>query len=363
MINFYEPIISKNDIEMVQKTIKSKMISGNNPIVIEFEKLLTKFLGVKYVAVCSSGTAALHLALLANNIGKNDEVIMPSFSYIATANAVKYTGAKAVFVDVDKNTWQIDHNLIESKISNKTKAILPVHLYGGVPDLKNLNKIAKKYNLKIIHDAAESLGAEYLGIKTGSQGNASIFSFFPNKIITTGEGGMVSTNNKIIYEKVIKLRSQGLKGNIEYVHDEIGFNYRMTAISAALGISQLSAISKKLIIREEQHQYYKEELNNFVEFQNNLPEVKSSYWLTVVKLSSSKSRNNLKTYLKEKGIETRNSFFPLHLQPVEKNTTNYNLPITEDLSKKTLCLPSSPILRKSDLDYIIKNIKYFINKK
>jgi len=363
MINFYEPIISNKDVKSVEKVIQKKMISGNNIIVSDFEEALAKFLDVKYVSVCSSGTSALHLALLALNLKQDDEVIMPSFSYIATSNSVKYVGAKPIYVDIDPETWQLDHNLIKSSITNKTKAIMPVHLYGGIPNIKEINQVAKEYNISLIHDAAESLGSKYLDKSSGALKDVSIFSFFPNKIITTGEGGMVSTNKKFIYEKVRKLRSQGLAGREEYVHDEIGYNYRMTALSAALGMSQLSEINNKLLIRKEQHEYYKEKLRDYVCFQKNLKEVDSSNWLTVLKLKNYKERIGLKKHLNNLKIETRNSFYPLHKQPVEKKIKKPQLSITEDISNKTLCIPSSPALKKNEVDFIIKSIKYFFQNK
>ena len=189
MIYLYDPDINSEDIKNVNRALNKKWLSGNSPIVKEFENKLADFLGVKYVSTCSSGTSGLHLALLELGIKAEDEVIMPSLSYIATANSVKYVGAKPVFVDVDYQTWQLDPYKIEAKINSKTKAIMPVHLYGGVPNLNEISKIAKKFNLKIIHDSAEALGSKFDSKYSTNFKDASVISFFPNKIMTTGEGG------------------------------------------------------------------------------------------------------------------------------------------------------------------------------
>ena len=362
MIYLYDPEITKEDIRNVNKALNKKWLSGNSPIVKEFEEKLARYLGVKYVSSCSSGTAGLHLALLGLDIKSEDEVIMPSLSYIATANSVKYVGAKPVFVDVNHDTWQLDTSKIEEKITEKTKAIMPVHLYGGVPDLNKISKIAKKYNLRVIHDAAEALGSKFNNKNSTNFKDVSVVSFFPNKIMTTGEGGAVITNNKKIYSLVENLKSQGLKDNTEYLHSHIGFNYRMNALSSALGISQIKRIKKNISLKEDLYKNYKKELEplgfQFQKFENKST---SSFWLISVLVPKNISKNNLKQHLYKNTIETRNIFYPLHKQPpyISKFNT-HELNISEKISKYGLSLPSSPTLKESEFNKIIKTIKNFV---
>lgn len=361
MIYLYDPDINSEDIKNVNRALNKKWLSGNSPIVKEFENKLADFLGVKYVSTCSSGTAGLHLALLGLGIKAEDEVIMPSLSYIATANSVKYVGAKPVFVDVDYQTWQLDPYKIEAKINSKTKAIMPVHLYGGVPNLNEISKIAKKFNLKIIHDSAEALGSKFDSKYSTNFKDASVISFFPNKIMTTGEGGAVITNNKSIYNLVEKLKSQGLKDSTEYLHSHVGYNYRMPALSAALGVSQIKRINKNIKLKERIFNNYKKELEplGFI-FQKFDTKVTSSYWLISMLTPENISKKNFKQHLFENKIETRNIFYPLHKQPQYlSNIVNETLSSSERISKYGLSLPSSPTLTDNEFEKIIKTIKNY----
>ena len=364
MIYLYDPEITNEDIQSVNNALKNKWLSGNSPVVKEFENKLASYLDVKYVSSCSSGTSGLHLALLGLDIKSGDEVIMPSLSYIATANSVKYIGAKPVFVDVNYRTWQIDPIKIESAITKKTKAIMPVHLYGGVPNINEINKIARAYNLKVIHDSAEALGSKYNNKFSTNYHDVSVLSFFPNKIMTTGEGGAVVTNSKKIYSIVENLKSQGLKNNREYFHSHIGYNYRITALAAAIGIPQIKRISKNINLKKEIFNNYKLELEplgfQFQEFENNS---NSSYWLTSILVPNQISKINLKKFLTKNKIETRNVFYPLHKQPPYINNKNNQIfRNSEHISNLGLCLPSSPTLTKLEFDKIVKTIKNFVNK-
>ena len=362
MIYLYDPEITNKDISNVNKALMKKWLSGNTPVVKEFEKKLADYLGVKYVSSCSSGTTALHLALLASSIGEGDEVILPTLSYIATANAVRYVGANPVFVDVDSSTWQINVSEIEKKISKKTKAIMPVHLYGGVPDLESIAKIANCYKLKIIHDSAEALGSKYKNKFSTNFKDISILSFFPNKIMTTGEGGAVVTNNKKDYQLIENLKSQGLKGNIDYIHSQIGYNYRLNSLSAALGLSQIDRIEKNIKLKKILFERYKKSLEPLgFKFQNFDKNSKSSYWLVSTLVPENISRDKLKDYLYKNNIETRNIFYPLHEQSPYKNSfKNERYEISETISKKGICLPSSPNLKNEEFNKIIKSIKNYV---
>ena len=361
MIKLYDPDIKNSDIESVIKSLKRKDFSGNTKTVKTFEKELSKFLGIKYVSSCSSGTAALHLALLSTGIKRNDEVIMPNLSYIATANAVTYVGGIPVFIDVDIKTWQIDVDKIEMNITKKTKAIMPVHLYGMVPELDKINLLAKKYNLKVIHDSAEALGSKFNNRYSTNFRNVSILSFFPNKIITTGEGGALCTNDKSIYEMSEKLKSQGLQGKKEYFHSDIGYNYRMPAMSAALGIPQISRIEKNIEKKKKLYDKYKHalEAEGFI-FQNLSINSNSSYWLIPCLVPERISRNAFKNYLYKNGIETRNVFIPLNKQlPYKHLYKKVEFPNSNLISSRGICLPSSPNLSNNDFQHIIKTIKCF----
>ena len=362
MINLYDPEILDEDIHSVTNALKNKYISGNSKPVKDFENSLSNYLGVEYVSSCSSGTAALHLALLSLNIGEGDEVIMPDLSYIATANAVKYVGGEPIFIDIDELTWQIDVEKIENKITEKTKAIMPVHLYGNIPDLSSIENIAEKYNLKVIHDSAEALGSKYKNVFSTNIKDVSILSFFPNKIMTTGEGGAVCTNDKEIFNLVEKLKSQGLDGKREYFHSHIGYNYRMSALSAALGVTQIKRIENNIAKKQVLHNKYKEELEQIgFGFQLIQKEVTSSYWLITTLVPNLCSRDELKISLLKNGIETRNIFVPLHEQTPYKNSNIDEMYVNStDISKRGICLPSSPNLSTEDFNYIIKTIKNLV---
>ena len=363
MIKLYEPKIYQEDIDLVNKTLNDGWISGNSPIVSEFEEKLKNYCGVEYCMLTSSGTTALHLALLGSGLSDKDEVIVPSLSYIATANSVSYIGGKPVFVDVREDNFQIDTEKIEKFITRKTKAILPVHLYGEVPDLKKIEYIAKKYELKVIHDSAESLGTLYEGKHSVSYPDVGIVSFFPNKIITTGEGGALLTNDKEIYEKSFKFRSQGLVKNTDYIHDVIGYNYRISALSAALGFNQIDKIEKHLKLKSDVFKTYKKGLEKYgVRFQTSSKNIRSSYWLTVGIFDRNVNIEKLKIYLEKNQIETRRVFMPLNLQKPYLESSKKRYTISKKLYDSGLCLPTYPYLENENIEYVIEKIVKFIQE-
>ncbi|MDI6737846.1 MAG: DegT/DnrJ/EryC1/StrS family aminotransferase, partial [Nanoarchaeota archaeon] len=243
MIPVCEPCMAGKELEYVSDCIKTNWISSNGRYITQFEDSFSRYCGTKYGIGCSNGTVALHLALAAIGIGPGDEVIIPDFTMIATANAVAYCGATPIPVDSEPRTWNMDVRQIKEKITSKTKAIMPVHIYGHPVDMDPLLKLAKEHNLLVIEDAAEAHGALYKNRKTGSLGDAACFSFYANKLITTGEGGMVVTNNEQIAEKARLLRNHAF-GKPRFVHNEIGFNYRMTNIQAAIGCAQMEKIDE-----------------------------------------------------------------------------------------------------------------------
>jgi len=362
MINLYQPHISFNEFYNVTKSLFRTNISGMSSPVREFELSFQKMFGFKHCLATNSGTAALHLALIASGINQNDEVILPSITFISTANAVSYTGATPVIVDIDRDTYQISIDDIEKNITNKTKAIIPVHLYGNCPNLDKLTKIAKKYNLKIIHDTAEALGTKYRNKESGMYADVAIYSFYPNKVITTGEGGMLVTNNDEIFNIAKVYRGQGLRINTdEYKHDVIGFNYRMPALSASLGIAQLKNFSKFLYKKKKIHERYKEILSEFnISFIEDEKNVENSFWLTVLDFKNITLQvDDLRNYLKSNMIETKKIFYPLELQkPYISNKLNKN---AINLYENALCVPSHPKLKIKEIEFICKKIANYIN--
>ena len=251
-----EPTLSGYELEYLSKCIDSNWLSSKGFYVTEFENKFSEFCGSKHGVATSSGTTALHLSLTALGIGRNDEVIIPSLTMIASANPVIFAGATPVFVDSESETWNIDVSKIEDKITSKTKAIMPVHIYGHPVDMDPLLDIAKKHNLWVIEDAAEAHGAEYKGKRAGSLGDVGCFSFYTNKIITTGEGGMVVTDNDEIFDRLVDLRDLAHSKEQRYLHYEIGFNYRLTNLQAGVGLAQMKKIDDYIVARREHARIY-----------------------------------------------------------------------------------------------------------
>ena len=363
MINLYEPNISKDDENAILDSLKNKNLSGASKNIEEFEQKFSNKYNFKFSLAVNSGTAALHLALLAVGIDENDEVIIPSLTFIATANAVSYVGAEPVVVDVNPLTYQISIEEIKKKITKKTKAIIPVHLYGNAPNLDEINIIAKENNLKVINDSAEALGTNFLNKPSGSYGDVSIYSFYPNKLITTGEGGMLVTEDEKIYNIAKNLRGEGLKENTsEYIHSAIGYNYRMNSLSASLGISQLKRVDHFLERKKEIFIQYKNNLQSeniqFIKTENN---VTNSYWLTVANFENiNLNVDDLREFLIKEKIETKKIFYPIDRQVMYKEN-NKECKNSYNIYKNSLCLPSFPDLTDEQVSYISSKIKSYIS--
>jgi len=358
----YQPSLKGNEKKYVDDCLDSTWISSKGKYIKLFEESFSEFVKINHSVAVSNGTVALHLALLALGIGEKDEVIVPTFTYVASVNAIKYVNAKPVFVDSDPQTWQIDPTKIREKIKKKTKAIMAVHIYGHPCDMKQIKKIAKENNLYIIEDCAEAIGSSYDNKHAGSFGDIATFSFFGNKTITTGEGGMVCTNNKNLNDLVIRLKGQGLATGKEYFHDIIGYNYRMTNICAAIGFAQLERISDILKQKDRVISEYKNDLKNVpVSIHQEDGNVKHSYWMFTILASSEKEKNELRSHLAENGIETRPAFHPVHTMPmyIDKNT----YPVAEDLGKRGINLPSYPDLTNDDIEFITTKISAFYDEK
>lgn len=365
------PDITDLERKAVLEVLKTPYLSLGKKY-IEFQNRMAEFTGVKYAVAVNSGTSALHLIIRALGITKGDEVITTPFSFIASANCILYEGAKPVFVDIDKNTLNIDVSKIEEKITNKTKAILAVDVFSHPADFNELKKIAKKHKLFLIEDSAESLGSEHHGKKCGSFGDAAIFAFYPNKQIVTGEGGIVLTNNKKIADLCRSMANQGRKVNngkwLEHVR--LGYNYRLDEMSSALGISQMERIKEILKKRGKVAELYNKKLKNIKDL--GIPYIekgnKISWFVYVVKLSedfAGKKRDKIIKEMAKKGIQCGDYFKTIHLQPFYKNKFGYkrgDYPVAENISRRTLALPFFNDLKEEEINFVVKNLKEIINK-
>lgn len=360
-----KPDLSGNEKKYLIECVETSWVSSRGPFVKKLEKNFADYLKVKYVAAVSSGTSGLHLALLALGIGPGDEVIVPTLTFIATVNAVKYVGAKPVFIDSEEETWSLDVKKLKSVITPKTKAIIPVHLYGHPVDMDPLIKIAKKNKIFIVEDAAEAHGAEYKGKKVGTFGDIAVFSLFGNKVITSGEGGLVATNYKNIDLKVRLYRDQGLtkadREKFHYRHPVIGYNYGMSNLQAAVAVAQLERIDEFIRKKREIAKIYKEYLGN-IEGITLSPEkswAKNIFWMFSLVLTKEMrvTRDQLIQLLKRKGIETRPFFYPIHTLPPYNIKKTF--PIAEKIAARGLNLPSSVLLKENEIKYVCQTIKSF----
>ncbi len=361
-IPVYQPSLSGNEKKYVNECLDSTWISSKGKFISNFENKFCEYTKVKYAASVPNGTMALHLALLSLNIIPGDEVIVPTLTYIAPVNAITYTGARPVFVDSLESTWQMDPMDVRRKITPNTRAVLAVHLYGHPCNMDALITIVKEYNLLLIEDCAEAFGALYKGQHVGNLGHIAAFSFFGNKTITTGEGGMVVTNDKTFYDHALHIKGQGLAKHREYWHDTVGYNYRMTNICAAIGLAQLERckqlLSKKRLIAS----WYREGLKGLpVIMHPETGDVRHSYWMCSILVEDPSRRDHLRQVLAEAGIETRPLFYPVHAMPMYIRDF-YCFPVADSLGLRGISLPSWPDLNKSQVDFIVEQIRKYFNK-
>jgi perosamine synthetase len=359
------------DINNVTETIKSGQNWAIGANVEKFEHNLSEYVGSKYCTTFNSGTSALHALLIAYGIGKGDEVIVPSFTFIATANSPLFVGARPVFTDIEETTYGLDPQDVMEKITSKTKAIMPIH-YGGCPcKIRELREIAQDHNLLLIEDAAESLGAMIGNEKVGTFGDAGMLSFCQNKVISTGEGGAIVTNSKVTFEKLKLIRSHGRLETSDYfsstdIFDYItlGFNFRMSNISAALGVSQLQKVDKIIKMRRDLAGEYNRKLSQLgdkIRFNNVPTEYFQVYQLFSARM---KKRDELIQYLANNGIMSKIYFSPVHTTHFYKNTLKYqiNLPITQKVSSEIVSLPFYPTMSNADLDLVVTTIDQFYSR-
>ncbi len=359
------PFLGADELDEVKKVFQSGWVS-QGPKVKEFETKISQYLGVKYAIAVTNCTSALHLALLSIGVKEGDEVIVADFTFPATGHSVLYCGAKPVFVDIDSKTYNIDPNLIEDNINNKTKAIIPVHTFGQPADMDKIMKIAKQHNLKVIEDAACALGAKYKDKFAGTIGDIGCFSFHARKGITTGEGGMIVTNDKNLADKMRNLSVFGMttawdreKSNNFVIPKfmDVGYNYKMSDINAAVGVVQLKKLDKIIERREELAKYYNERLKEikYITPPYAYENTKHVYQAYVVLLDKNVNRNELITKLMEKGIQAQIGTYASHIQPVYGSMDE--CPNSADIFNRSLALPLYYTLKEEEIDIIISSLK------
>lgn len=364
-IQIAKPYIDTKDINGVVEVLKSGWLSLGPRIKI-FEQKLAKYVGVKYACAVSSGTAALHLGVRALELKTGDEVITSPFSFVASSNVLLYEGVKPVFVDIEEITFNMDPSLIESKITKKTKAIQPIHIFGQSADMDSIMQIARKYNLKILEDSCESLGATYKGQMVGTTGDIGTYAFYPNKQMTTGEGGMIVTNSQDIYDLCDSMRNQGRSKSGDWlIHERLGYNYRMDEMSASLGITQLEKIDWMIEEKRKIAAWYNKALGDIdgvetpVVGENRI----HSWFVYVVRIRNGK-RNRLMNELSRAGIQTKPYLPVIHLQPFMRQMFNFkkgDYPVAEEISEETLALPFYIGLKLEDIEYMASRMKETLN--
>ena len=370
-IPLYKIYTDDEDIRLITKIIKR----GNNwavgPEIEQFEHAISNYVECDYCATLNSGTSALHAAFLAYGIGLNDEVIVPSFSFISTANSVLFVNAKPIFADIEDNTFGLDSNSILENISSKTKAVVPMDYGGSSCKIFEIKNITDEKKLFLIEDAAESLGASIDGKKVGSISDSSIFSFCGNKVLTTGEGGAFVTNSKQIYEKVKLIRSHGRQNNTDYFNNpsnskymELGYNWRMSTMTAGLGISQLAKLDKIITKRQDNAKYISSRLSKFSQIQTpHVPAgINHIYQMYVIKLENQEIRDKLHNFLLNKKIFSKVYFNPIHLTDFYKKKfgcKENSLPVTEKISQQVLTLPLYPNMENDEKQYLVESIGEF----
>lgn len=362
-IPLYQPSLSGNEKKYVNECLDSTWISSKGEFIPLFERKFAEYIGARHAASVCNGTVALHLALLALGIGPSDEVIVPTLTYVASVNAISYTGATPVFVDSLPDTWQMDPNDVKCKISQRTKAIMIVHIYGHPCDMEALTDIARKKNLHIVEDSAEAIGSKFKGQHVGTFGSIGTFSFFGNKTITTGEGGMVVTNDEELHRNVCHLKGQGLTAGRDYWHDVLGYNYRMTNICAAIGLAQLEQVETFLMKKRQVACWYAEALKDCpaIKLHDEIGDLHHSYWMCSILVDDADKRDVLRKRLAEKGVETRPFFCPVHLMPMYYKQ-GMHFPLADDLAARGINLPSYPMLTKEQVYFVSHEVIEAIHK-
>lgn len=364
------PDIVKKDIKAVVEILRTRFLS-RGPKVVEFEKRIREYVGTKYAVAVNSGTSALHLIIIGMGLGEGDVVITTSFSFVASSNCILFERAEPLFVDIDERTLNLDPDKVEGKLESlsdeelaRVKALLVVDVFGQPADWDRFKEIGEKYSLRLIEDSAEVLGSEYSGKRAGSFGEAGIFAFYPNKQITTGEGGVLVTDNKELARLAKSMRNQNRGERGEWLDSgRLGYNYRMNELSAALGCSQMERIEEILEKRSKVAQMYNERLEGIEKVQ--IPYIapyvnKMSWFVYVVRLNQEIDRNRVIDYLRKNGVECKPYFTPIHLQPFYRKMFEYkegDFPVTEDAAERTIALPFFNNLKEEQIDYVVEKLK------
>lgn len=360
MIPIYQPYLTGREKEYVNQCMDSSWISSKGEFIGRFERGFSEYIGSENATTVCNGTVAIHLGLEALGIGSGDEVIVPTLTYIASVNTIIQTGATPVFVDSLEPTWQIDPADVRRKITPKTKAIMVVHLYGLPCDMDSILEICNEHGLLLIEDCAEAFGTRYKGRHVGTFGDVATFSFFGNKTITTGEGGMVVAKDKSVIEKAYHLKNQGVSSDREYWHDVAAYNYRMTNICAAIGLAQLEHADDILAKKRQVADWYREGLGGLpLKTHDEQLGTVHSFWMCSVAVDDKDTRGPLRDYLKQSGVETRPLFYPAHTLP--HCSTNQFFPVAESLSARGINLPSWPGLSQHQVEGVISEIRSFFN--
>lgn len=352
-----QPYIGEEEIREVLSVLRTPTLSIG-PKLDEFEKLVAQYVGAKHAIAVNSGTSALHLCIRSFNIADGDEVITTPFSFVASANCILFERAKPVFVDIDPDTLCIHPDKIEEMVTQRTKAILPVHVFGHPADMEAIKRIAGKYNLVVIEDACEAIGAEIKGRKAGTFGDAATFAFYPNKQITTGEGGVIVTDDDRVAELCRSMRSQGRASDGGWLyHERLGYNYRMPELSAALGVAQMRKLTKILAMRQRVADQYNERLKDIpgVQLPYQDRRVKMSWFVYVIRLAPHINREKIISSLTEAGIGCKPYFPAIHLQPFYVAEFGYkegDFPITEEVASQTVALPFYTSMTGLEIDYV-----------
>jgi perosamine synthetase len=353
-----EPTLAGNELKYVTQAIETNWISSAGSFIRDFESQFAAACGTKYGIACANGTVAMHLAMATLGLEPGDEVIIPTFTMIATANAVTYCGATPVLVDMEPRYWQMDIDQVAAKITPRTKAIVPVHIYGHPTDMDPLMTLAQRHGLTVIEDSAEAHGGEYKGRRCGSLGDAAGFSFYGNKIITTGEGGMITTNNREIAKLAWNLRDHAFSSERHFWHKFVGFNYRMTNLQAAVGLAQVEQMERFIANRRRNAAEYTCRLHGIpgITTPPEAPWAKNVYWMYGILVDEKAyglNRDELRRVLADHGVETRTFFIPMHCQPVYWGQfKGQRFPVAERLCRNGFYLPSASSLTLSEIEYV-----------
>jgi perosamine synthetase len=357
-----QPTLSGNELKYITDAVETNWISSAGSYIPRFEELFAEQMGTRYGVACANGTVALHLALATVGLQPGDEAIIPTFTMIATANAATYLGVRPVLVDSELHTWNMDLNQLEDAITPRTKAIVLVHTYGHPVDMDVLNEIAARHGIFVLEDAAEAHGAVYKGRPVGSLGDAASFSFYGNKIITTGEGGMVTTNREDVARLAWNLRDHAFSTERHFWHKFLGYNYRMTNLQAAIGLAQTEQLERFVAARRANAAYYTELLSQIpgIVTPPEAPWAKNVFWMYGILLTKEfgLSRDQLRSALAARGIETRTFFIPMHCQPIYFDQyRGQRFPVAEDLCRRGLYLPSASNLTRDDILTVVEAIR------